>query len=132
VFVCIGWFVAMGLEAIPPVMSTLNPNASEFVPVARRVVVEESRTPVSVAPPVVVEEYSDDWWSLFESDEVFRAQYMSSISHLSAEQRNALVEDLAELADYDQFEEHQEHLEDLEEEDILARNLREMGRFLRS
>jgi DNA-directed RNA polymerase subunit F len=132
VFVCIGWFVAMGLEAIPPVMSTLNPNASEFVPVARRVVVEESRTPVSVAPPVVVEEYSDDWWSLLESDEVFRAQYMSSISHLSAEQRNALVEDLAELADYDQFEEHQEHLVDLEEEDILARNLRELGRFLRS
>jgi hypothetical protein len=57
---------------------------------------------------------------------------MSSISHLSVEPRNALVEDLAELADYDQFEEHQEHLEDLEEEDILARNLREMGRFLRS
>jgi hypothetical protein len=43
------------------------------VPAAHRVVVEESRTPVSVAPPAVVEEYSDDWWSRFETDEAFRA-----------------------------------------------------------
>ena len=119
----------MGMESSPPVMSTLNPNASVFVPAARRAVVEENRTPVFVVPPAPVEEYSDEWWSLFESDEAFRAQYMLSLSLLSAEQRNALVEDLAELADYDQFEGYQEHLVDLEEEEILARNLREMGRF---
>ncbi|KAG0629413.1 hypothetical protein M758_1G101900 [Ceratodon purpureus] len=117
----------MGLEAKPPVMSSLNPNAREFVPAARRVVVEESRAPVFVAPSAPVEDSSEEWLSRIETDEAFRVQCLSL---LSPEQRNALVEDLDELADYAQFEGYQEHLVDLEEDEILARNLREMDVYL--
>lgn len=118
----------MGMETTPPIMSTLNPNASEFVPSSR-----PTWTPVSVAvvpAAAALQEYTSEWWSRIESDKAFREQYISKLSFQSAEQRNALLDSLEELSDLDQFHGYQEHLVDLEEEEILARNLQDIGRSL--
>lgn len=123
----------MGMETTPPIMSKLNPNASAFVPAPRPVVREEVPA-VSVAVPVAVatdlQEYTAEWWSRILTDKAFRDQYVANLSFQSAEQRNALLDELDELADLDQFNGYQEHLADLEEEEILARNLQELDCFL--
>jgi len=132
----------MGMETpTPPIMSTLNPNASEFVPAAARpaaasAATVESRiaTPVPVtvaaAPRVVAPEYSSDWWNLIATDQAFREHYLSNCHFESAEQRDALVDSLDELADEYQFHGYQEHLVHLEEEEILRRNLADMDYYL--
>jgi len=115
-------------------MSTLNPNASEFVPAAARPVVALEATPASAMPATTaVEEngeYSAEWWSRFETDLAFREQYLSMLSFQNPEERRALLDSLEELSDLDQFRGHQEHLVHLEEEEILARNLQELDCFL--
>lgn len=117
-------------------MSTLNPNASEFVPAAARPVVAPEATPASAMPvtstPAVEDngEYTAEWWSRFETDLAFREQYLSMFCFKYPEQGRALLDSLEELADLDQFNGYQEHLVHLEEEEILARNLQELGRSL--
>jgi len=116
-------------------MSTLNPNASEFVPAAARPVVAPEATPASAVPasaPAVEEseEYTAEWWSRFETDLAFREQYLSMLSFQNPEQRGALLDSLEELSDLDQFYGYQENHVRLEEEEILARNLQELDCFL--
>jgi hypothetical protein len=122
----------MGMETTPPIMSTLNPNANEFVPAAARPVVAREATPVYAVPATepAVQEYTSEWWSRIETDQAFREQYLSKLSFEDAEQRDALLDVLQELSDLDQFHGYQEHLVDLEEEEILARNLQELDCFL--
>lgn len=138
----------MGMETpTPPTKSTLNPNASEFVPAAARpaaALAVESRkataaAPVEgriatavaaarAAPRFVVSEYTPEWWNLMATDQAFREHYLSNCHFQSAEQRDALVDSLDELADDYEFQSYQEHLVDLEEEEILRRNLAEIGK----
>jgi hypothetical protein len=125
----------MGMEKRPSIMSTLNPNASEFVPAAARPVVTPEATPAAAMPdttPAVEEndEYTAEWWSRIETDSAFREQYLSMFSFQNPEERRALIDSLEELSDLDQFHGYQEHLVQLEEEEILARNLQELDCFL--
>ena len=121
------------MKLSPPAMSPLNPNASVFVPAARRV--EPKENGVSVPYPVVaaavnqcsaLEVFSPEWWRLVQTDALFREQWLSMLSFSSEEEKDAFAKDLDELADLDQFLDYQEELVDMEEEEIMAL---EMGRF---
>lgn len=119
----------MGMETTPPpLMSTLNPNASVFIPAALRVRAELSKTTpadVVILPPtfdhVVTEPYSLEWWHFMETDLAFRQQYFSMCS--SEHERTFLSEELDVSADSDDFFSYQEQLVLREEEEELARNL---------
>jgi hypothetical protein len=113
------------METSPPTMSALNPNASVFVPAARRVVVEEV-SKVAPLAPAAVEDFSPEWWHLVQTDALFREQWLSMLSSSSEEERDVFAKDLDELADLDQFLDYQEELVDLEVEEIMEL---EMGRF---
>jgi len=113
-------------------MSALNPNASVFVPAARRVVAVEERkvdpvVPVAVDLYGVVEDFSPEWWHLVQTDALFRERWLSMLSFSSEEERDTFAKDLDELADLDQFLDYQEELVDLEEEEIMAL---EMGSYV--
>lgn len=138
----------MGMETpTPPIKSTLNPNASEFVPAAARPAAApavESRTATAAAPVegriatavaaahaaphVVVPEYTPEWFKLIATNQAFREHYLSNFHFQSAEERDSLVDSLDELVDSYEFQGYQEHLVDLEEEEILRRNLAEIGK----
>lgn len=84
---------AMATELHP--VSTLNPNAPLFVPAAFR----------------IVEDFSNEWWSLVQTCPDFREQWVRErLPALEEQQR--FEADLEEIADLDNFLELQEEMEE--------------------
>lgn len=76
-------------------VSTLNPNAPLFVPAAFR----------------IVEDFSNEWWSLVQTCPDFREQWVRErLPALEEQQR--FEADLEEIADLDNFLELQEEMEE--------------------
>uniref|UniRef100_A0A7I4DCC7 Ataxin-2 C-terminal domain-containing protein n=1 Tax=Physcomitrium patens TaxID=3218 RepID=A0A7I4DCC7_PHYPA len=120
----------MGVEkAPPPIISTLNPNASVFVPASLHVLSEKDGMPDDVVPPptddrIAPGPYSDEWWHLMETDSAFRHQYLSMCPN--EQEKNILAEEFDVSADSDDFFSYQEKLALQEEEEELARKLAEI------